>query len=269
MKFVQILFKFYVYSNLHVSLAVASLVLVNGTVFHKNVGKEAVFLSCATFVAYHFIRYFNRFRYGKEHLLDRFSNQYKKVLMTLVLIACFIEIGLLFFLKTVQLLKLIPFGCITILYACHFFKIRGVRYSLRYLSILKIFLIGWVWAGVTVFFITDFNVTSGLYFLELMLFVIALTIPFDIRDVDFDKGRVKTLPIYLGILNTKYLAGVFLLISVVLHIQFVKQDIAIFMLISGWLLGMICYAKKNQANYFASFWVEGIPIVWYLGIYLT
>lgn len=264
MKLLTILFKFYVFSNLHVSIAVTCLVLVNGKVLGKNVLSEAIVLGCATFIAYHFIRYLNRFKYGKTHMLDGFSNKYKYIIGALILIAIILFLEQLRNLNYLKTLKLLPFIVLTFLYAYSFIKINGQKYSLRYVSLLKIFMIAFVWAGVTVFFIDDFTFIGVLYFIELVLFVIALTIPFDIRDVNFDDGSIKTLPIVLGVFRTKFMAIICLVLSLLIHAFYIKTYLISYLLTAFTLSLLVVLSKPNQSRFFASFWVEGIPILWYV-----
>lgn len=90
---------------------------------------------------------------------------------------------------------LIPFGIISLLYSIPFKMGQKTLITLRQIPYLKIFLIAFVWAAVTVF-IPVVNYKKPLYslhvlsvFLERMLFVLAITLPFDIRDMDDDKKR--------------------------------------------------------------------------------
>ncbi|MGY5351197.1 hypothetical protein ACXGQW_01275 [Wenyingzhuangia sp. IMCC45533] len=267
MKIFYTLFRFYVFSNLHVSLSVACLVLVNGKFLGKEVFAESILLGCGTFIAYHLIRYINRFKYGKEHLLDQFSNQHKSTIKLLICIAFGISVFLLKEIEISQLLKILPFGILTLLYAFSFFNVKGVRSSLRYVPFLKIFLIGFVWSGVTVFFIEDLDVTSMLYFIQIMLFVIALTIPFDIRDLEFDRGNVKTIPMLIGIHNTKWVGGVCVVCALLIHMTIMKSYSLSFVLVSIALVFLIVRTKASQSKYFAAFWVEGIPILWLVSSY--
>ncbi len=264
MKILSKLFQFYVFSNLHVSVSVACLVLVSGLLFQVNLELEAFFLASCTFVAYHFIRFLNRYKYGKKHVLDSFSNQHKN---TLIVMTCFAIIlaGYMFFnLKLTQVYRLFPLGILTLLYGCSFLRINNKKYSIRYLPGIKIFIIALVWAGAVVFFPLGFNSKAILFFIEIFLFVIALTLPFDIRDMLFDKGNVKTLPILLGVLKTKFLGILCLAISLAIHSYSFDTyySYSITIVVLGLLL---MYAKVKQSTYYSSFWIEGVPI-FYLGI---
>jgi uncharacterized membrane protein len=106
-----------------------------------------------------------------------------------------------------------------------------------------------------------------LTFLQRILIVVALILPFEIRDVPYDALNLKTLPQQVGVRNTKLLGLAVLLICLVF--EFFKQDsdvayivsLLIFSVFMGWFL---ITSKTDQNRYFASFWVEGLPIIWFL-----
>ncbi|WP_010134718.1 UbiA prenyltransferase family protein [Ochrovirga pacifica] len=263
MLFIQRLIQFYVNSNLHVSFAVASWVGVTGILFQKDVRIEALFLFLLTFVAYHFVRFFNRDKYGKTHLLDPFSNQYLPSIITLLCLFVLGIIYLLLKLPLVRWLKLVPFGLLTVLYGIGIIKINGKRTSIRYIAGLKIFVIALVWAGVTVFFILPYSLKSVLYFVQVFFSVVVLTLPFDIRDIQFDKGKIKTLPMIFGMKKTKILATLLMLLANLIH-YFIFRRVGWlpFGLFSILLLFLLWKSGKNQSRYYASFWVEGLPILY-------
>jgi 4-hydroxybenzoate polyprenyltransferase len=85
--------------------------------------------------------------------------------------------------------------------------------------------------------------------------------------VPYDCLSLKTLPQQIGIRNTKLLGIGLLLLCLVF--EFFKYgskgayilSLLVFCLILG---GLLAISKKYQSRYFASFWVEGLPIVWFL-----
>lgn len=269
LKFLKALFEFYVYSNIHVSVAVYCLVLSVGYLFDINVNHEALLLLCATFVSYHMIRFFNRHKYGKTHLLDVFSNNYRNVIYLLIFIALAIGLYELIQLQLIQFLYLLPFVFITLLYAYSFIGKNGERYSIRFIPGLKIFVIAFVWSGTVVFFPTTslapFDVHHLVYFICLMFFVVVLTLPFDIRDLSFDEKTICTLPMLLGLKKVKILGSFLLLIALGLHYcVFSYKGFIPFLGVCVILFFLLIFSKEKQSKYYASFWVEGIPVLYYL-----
>lgn len=83
---------------------------------------------------------------------------------------------------------------------------------LRDFHFIKIFTIAFVWAWVTValplfFYDLPLSWNAALLFAERLLFVFAITIPFDIRDLKVDEHtQVKTIPKSIGVQKSVYLA---------------------------------------------------------------
>ena len=144
--------------------------------------------------------------------------------------------------------------------------------NLRALQSIKIFLVAVVWAGVTVLVpLVDLypaiEFDHWISFFQRFLWIIVLTIPFEIRDLSYDSKGLRTFPQVLGIKRSKAL-GIFFLL-VILIIEFLKDTIShsylfsllIIILVTGIFLLL---TKERQSRYYTSFWVEGIPIVWLL-----
>lgn len=107
--------------------------------------------------------------------------------------------------QPIVLLALAPFAVITLLYS---FPIpitsRGVT-RFRQIPYLKIFLIAITWSSISIFLPVSqtqqvFSKPHiALIFIERVLFVFAITIPFDIRDMGTDKKYgLKTIPLLIG-----------------------------------------------------------------------
>jgi len=96
--------------------------------------------------------------------------------------------------------------------------------------------------------------------------MIALAIPFDIRDFKFDKEEIRTLPQTIGVKKSKYLGSAVLLLFFALEFLRNSNDptliSAFIVTISSFLL--LIFAKKDQNRNYTSFWVEAIPVYWYL-----
>lgn len=135
---------------------------------------------------------------------------------------------------------------------------------------LKIFIVAFVWSGVTVLMplindIADLNWDVWLTFFQRMMLVVVLIIPFELRDMNRDLVQLKTLPRQIGIQKTK-IAGWFLLI-LILFIELLKPigktPYFFSLLIFVFLLGVtLKKTKTNQNRYFSSFGVEALPIIW-------
>ena len=110
-----------------------------------------------------------------------------------------------FLAKREVLLTLAPIAAITLFYSLPIFGNRQSIFRLREIPFLKIFLIAFVWSASTTLLPI---IQSGHAFnwghvvamlAERFFFVFAITIPFDIRDMESDKqAGLKTIPLLLS-----------------------------------------------------------------------
>jgi 4-hydroxybenzoate polyprenyltransferase len=100
------------------------------------------------------------------------------------------------------LITLAPLAILTLFYSTPVFRNKKNILRLRDIPYIKIFLIALVWSGVTILLpmiqadilFDPMNVI--LIFLERFIFVFAITLPFDIRDIEADKQEgLKTFPL--------------------------------------------------------------------------
>lgn len=168
---------------------------------------------------------------------------------------------------------LVPSLFITIGYAIPFFKINDRLCSLRTYPSIKIFSIALVWSIHTVIFPLQeqlYDPQVWLLFIQRFFLVIVLTIPFDIRDMSMDSPFLQTLPQKIGVLNSKK-TGVFYL-TLFLFLSFLKQPFSTYVLLSDIIIFVsslifLVLASEYQSKYYASFWVESVPVLGIAVIY--
>ncbi|MEI6866212.1 hypothetical protein [Flavicella sp.] len=274
MKLIKKIFEFYVYSNLHVSIAIWSLSMITGSYFGVEARSASLFIGISTFVSYNGIRFF---KYKTALLKKEMHVWFSKNSILLVILNSLLIIQLIQFvikLSAIELKILFPFIVFTLLYMLPFMKFNGQRYSLRKIPGFKIFCIGISWAGLITFFplVNHFELKGtgiSLFFMQQFLFIVVLILPFDIRDMDFDAEDLKTIPMVLGVKWSKRIAMILLLIvNVVSVCVFEDKEVVVLFLMSLLLGGFVWCSKRNQSKYYASFWVEGIPIIWLVLLFL-
>lgn len=264
MKLLKRVFAFYINASIHVALAVLSLLAITVLEYHLVIPIELwLFVFLGALTGYNFVKYAKVA--GLHH---RSLTQSLKAIQIFSGI-CFVFLAFIAFKLSIQTLMITAaFGLATFFYAVPFVRHK----NLRNFSGLKIFVVAFVWAGVTVIVpVVASEATISLdillTFLQRILIVVALILPFEIRDVPYDALNLKTLPQQVGVRNTKLLGLAVLLICLVF--EFFKQDsdvayivsLLIFSVFMGWFL---ITSKTDQNRYFASFWVEGLPIIWFL-----
>lgn len=129
------------------------------------------------------------------------------------------------------------------------------RKSLRELPGLKSFFIAFVWTGfVVVYPLMNEHVLPlpARNIFAFFCFFFALTIPFDIRDLQFDPPTQKTIPQVLGIKGSKLLA-VALLIAFYLFTANFNQEIwknSLFGLVCSLIIGLFILTTADRSTYF-------------------
>ena len=148
-------------------------------------------------------------------------------------------------------------------------------FGLRKIPFTKIFIISFVWTTSTMLLLAlenniVFSEYIALHLISRFLFVFAITIPFDIRDIKYDSGKLKTIPLIVGEKKSKWLANLAILICVIITIvQQLQNNIILsnfLALIALYILTLILITKSAQKNnemYF-SFLMESLSIFSYL-----
>ena len=268
MSFLKLIFNFYINASVHVALAVYGLVRITEIYFNLPYNENLdYFIFFGTITGYNFIKYAG---------VAKFYHMSLTKSMRLIQIFSFICFCLLCYygwlLPLDTLLYFTPFGVLTVLYIVPF--VGGFQKSLRGISYLKIFIVAGVWSGVTVvipLLSENYEVTSDmiLIFVQRMFFVLVLILPFEIRDMRLDFKDISTLPQKIGVQQTKKLGFVLLLFA--LTFEFLITDTIlsrnVFFVICFVLLFFLMRAKENQSKYYSSFWVESLPIIWWLVLF--
>tara|TARA_R100001377_G_C3187747_1_gene109258 strand:+ start:901 stop:1734 length:834 start_codon:yes stop_codon:yes gene_type:complete len=269
MRLVKQIVDFYINSSIHVALSVFALswiTLIEYQIpFDTNV---LFFIFFASIVGYNFVKFF-----GLAKFHHRSLSNWLKIIQIMSLV-CFLIMGYFIIqLQTKTLLYLTAFALVTFLYAIPFLPKKlylDRQKNLRSISGLKVYVIALVWAGVTVLIPLINNdqhvdVIVVWFFIQRFLLVLALMLPFEIRDMQFDSIKLATIPQKIGILNTKIIGVLlsllffgmeFLMPSIEMGKLLIQLVITVLIIIS------ILFARKNQGKYYSGFWVEGIPILW-------
>jgi len=158
------------------------------------------------------------------------------------------------------------FGLISLLYVIPVFKYRGRWWRLRDVPGMKIWLITLVWAGITVLPVpfTGNGMQLLLHLLLRALFVFAITMPFDIRDLEHDRASgVLTLASFLGVDRclwwSRLLLALFAALAVGAYLfHWMSAGAALASVISaastGWMIARI---DEDAPEWVYAFWLDG------------
>lgn len=258
------LFAFYVNSSIHVAIAICALVGVTQLYLKLQLDWAFyVFIFLGTITGYNFVKY--------AKVAGLHHRSLAKSLKTIQVFSALCAIGLLLVAYQLPLKVIIyaaSFGLLTFLYAVPI--IAGI--NLRSVAGIKGFIVALVWTGITVIvpiIASEIPFSTEIAQLSCQRFILVIVwlLPFEIRDIKYDSLKLGTFPQRLGVNRTKALGVILLLVVLLIEIysgdsEIWKISAVLLMLVITALL--IINTKKLQSRYYASFWVEGIPIFWVL-----
>lgn len=219
------------------------------------------------------------YKYSQQLVLSgrkRWMLQHRRELFLLALGALAVA-AVLFFVDGWQHLTFFlgHLAAISLLYSLPVVKIRGRWRALRDLPLLKVFLIAYVWAAVTVWIPALYLgklLTSPVVvvlFARRFFFILALAFVFDIRDHTKDLlTGTRTFPGVFGVLATKVVALVALALSCLLIPQGVSHA-HLLVLSLPTVLGalVIWYADETRPDYYFALLTDGILILQFVAVY--
>lgn len=140
-------------------------------------------------------------------------------------------------------------------------------FFIRKIPLFKAFYVGIVWGLMAAFLgVSDFNF---IIFSVVFLYITALVLPFDIRDIKNDE--VMTFPKLIGIQNTKYLAYILIFLANIISVLNLETNFALaFFLTSIISYVLIYYSDEEKPDAYFSFGIEtcsGIMLVFYFVLY--
>ena len=172
---------------------------------------------------------------------------------------------------------------ISFFYGIPIFTVGDKKFGLRNIPGLKQFLITLVWTMSTVllpvlearhFNLTDISMRdTTILIAKRFLFIAALTVPFDIRDLFEDKqSGLKTVPVVWGEKNAYLFCQVLLAGYIVLLFLFRNNGfnhdfwaLTLTAILTGWL---IFKSKWEKDEYYYFFYMDGVLILQYVVLVL-
>lgn len=267
MKNLKRLFDFYINSSIHVALSCFALVQITQIVLHiSSENAVANFAFFGTIVGYNFVKYDELARTKKLQM----RNQLR--LITLFSFFSFIMVGYSFFqLERITQIVAVVLLVLTLLYALPFFPNRN---NARNWAGVKIYIVSLCWAGVTVFLPLlnakgDFGIEFYVLSIQRFILIFVLILIFEIIDLKYDDPNLKTVPQQIGVNQTKKLGYLLMVLFCVLEVlnfnyQLLTLELILKIVIASITALFLAFATENRSKYYTSFWVESIPIVWWI-----
>ena len=258
-------FRFLVFSNILVAFCVLALTLSTEILLGIQANyKISQFVFFATLFAYNFQRVV-RIRKGKTHIRKAWLNHHKIAIYNLMLLGALISVRLFFGFQPATQIAIVVSGALSI----------GYPFGLRKIPSSKIFIISLVWTISSMLLVLLENQillsqNSILHLFARFLLIFAITVPFDIRDLNFDNKELRTIPLVFGALKARIIAISALFICAIITVfQYIHEDINspnLLALILLYFVSSIFIAKSDvsKREMYFSFWVESLSILGYI-----
>lgn len=230
-----------------------------------------------TIVGYNFVKYDSLVRTKKLQMRDSL-----KIIIFFSFFS-FLAVGYYFFqLQRITQIISLAFLVFTLLYTLPFFPNRK---NARNWAGVKIYIVALCWVGVTVVLPVlnaEILVTSDFYLkcIQRFILVFVLILIFEIIDLSKDDPHLQTVPQQIGVKRTKILGYVLLMIFCGLeflndnsnfnsNINFQLLPLTFEIVIAIVIAVFLAFANEKRSKYYTSFWVESIPVLWWLLVWVN
>lgn len=278
------LFTYLVYGSWWVSLCAASLGLLswyeltdkwwNAPLFLFILGSTLVIYNLNMLSGLEDLR--NRGTHSERHHWCMDNEQLMKATMVIGILMAATSV---WFLNMHVWLFMIPLTIVALIYTVPILRRQAQRIRLREIGLWKIFIIAVVWAGMTVILpavnlegleqITDpYSWQLGI---ERGIFILAITIPFDIRDLINDaKKGVRTIPSTIGWKRSVWLSETLMVFFIAMIAYRLGMNGPLFYgyLVSSLItMAGLSFATPERNDMYCSFWIEGTMLLQFLLVF--
>ena len=216
-----------------------------------------------TIVGYNFVKYDAVARSGKPKMSPR--------LQLLIILSAVATAATIFCFFHLNLRTQIASGIFLLIVALYTLPFFPNRKNARSWAGLKIYMVALCWVGVTVVLpvLNDGAPSSTTFYIvcvKRFIQIVVLLFVFEIIDLAWDDPHLNTVPQQIGIKRTKHLGISMLLLFLVLEL-FQVNDLKRFLasvvviVVTGIFLVL---ANEKRSKYYTAFWVESIPMFWWL-----
>jgi hypothetical protein len=258
----------YIAGSIHVATACAALTLMTQHMFElQHEPFVVLFAFFGTIIGYNFVKYDALARKGKG-----LSRLRIRAFAYISMLSFFGALYSFLNLRLETMLCALAFMGITLLYTLPFFPNRR---NARNWAGVKIYMVALCWVGVTVLLplidqMTEINLDYHdvvIKCIQRFVLIFVLVLIFEIVDLRYDDPHLKTVPQQIGVRRTKVLGIALLLLFYCLEFakhQFNNSQLAVNLILLLMTTFFIVRASEHRSRYFASLWVESIPIIWWL-----
>lgn len=268
---------FIIYSNLFIAFAAVAFTFEAQVLLAQNISWHPYLfiIFFATFFDYNLHRlytiiFYKQALFSEKHKWLRNNLLTFYVLLTLATVGFFIA---LIYAKTKVIITLAPIAALTIFYSVPYFYRKGKAYRLRDIPYLKLALISFNWTAITLL-LPIAQADHDIAFVRLLplaierfLFMCAICLPFDIRDMEADRqSNLKTVPLRLGEDRSwalsYWLMGASAVFSLIYHLLYGETAYALSLCLSGFISLWLLKSDRMKQSYLYHYGVvDGLLIL--------
>ena len=265
MKIFKLVLDFYINSSIHVALSCYALVKMTQHMFHIPYEEPvANFAFFGTVVGYNFVKYDALARSKKNNIRKEL-----KMIILLSIISLVFVTYYFFQLQRITQIIAITFLSVTLLYTLPFFPNRK---NARNWAGVKIYIVSLCWVGVTLalpIVNAEIDITADFFLkcIQRFILIFVLILVFEILDLAKDDPHLQTVPQQIGVKKTKILGWVLMVGFYFLELfksNFDQKQLVVNFVLVVLLSLFLLFASHKKSKYYTSFWVEAVPIFWWL-----
>lgn len=202
--------------------------------------------------------------------------------LLLLLICSLLSLWTLYFLSFKIILLLSFIGMLSMMYSIPLILWRKKFLRIREILFFKIGIIAFSWALMSVLvpimeadiFVPPLVLLGQL--ISMALFIYALCIPFEIRDVQIEMSRgLRTIPIVYGIRISRYSGVLALLAGTIIQILLYSGELislnTLFAIILSYIISLlfILLSSDKPSDFYCKFYIDGMMILQFLLIFVS
>lgn len=212
-----------------------------------------------------------------EDAIYKYQVQYKKFTYFTTIVSFIISVFTFFLLQNQTKVVVALTGVIPVLYALPLNKI-GIKRRLRDVPYLKIFLIAFNWSATAVLFPTFESTTPTTIpyirmwhlFVIQFIYLLFITLPFDINDLEKDKvSKTHTIATLFGTNGSKIICGLLFINNVILfnlfHFNY-RSAYYFFVALMFFLLIITIFYSDKISKTKIMFFYDGSMILYFIGV---
>lgn len=280
MKALKNILQLILYSNIFIGVCAVALALTNQITVEGEIhfSNTYWFVFFSTMFTYSFLKFRGAGKGASDTSHRTWAQDHVQLSKNILLIALVAAVSFFFMLSRQQQIIVGALALVTLFYGFVDIPLLQPARKLRDFGYLKTLFVAMVWSVTTVVVPLSgtFVETDMLVFLLLrrFLFILALTIVFEIKDLKSDEEyQLQTIPMRLGVSNTKLLAqGILFLLMLINLVQYFFFDVVLMNMLAvnlSLLVSILCIQPVNEDTSDGWYYwlLDGMMILQFIFVY--